>query len=201
MGAARLPLLEGVDRILLFYEPLVLLILGSVFVLVNPPFHGMVMAILVIGGFTHIKNYISGRIIQLDKTISLGNRMKIENQKGIISKIGRLGLQLKAEKGTQFINYSKLMEDGFMLLSGEEIGGYYNLKITPKAINEKTNYTQQLLDFFATTPYLDWNFKPHLSVTDGETAAMNAKIMVREDSHLQDLVKVIEERGFVCKVK
>jgi len=200
-GEARLPLLNGIERLLVFYEPLVILLLLSAFVLVNPPFHGMLAALVVIGSFAHIKNYISGRIIQMDKNIIIGNRINIAQQKGVISEMGRLGLKLKTDKGTQYINYSTLTTNGFMLLSGEEIGGYYQLKIIPKEPQEKINYQLRLMDMFATTPYLDWDYKPTLTQTNGENMALNAKIMVREKGHLQDLVKLIEERGYTCSVK
>jgi len=144
-----LPLLNGVERILVFYEPIVVLLLLSAFVLVNPPFHGMLAALVVIGSFTHIKNYISGRIMQLDKNITVGNRINVDKQKGVISDMGRLGLKLKTEKGTQYFNYSKLMADGYLLLSGEEIGGFHRLKIIPKEPKEKVNYQLRLMDMFA----------------------------------------------------
>ena len=200
-GEARIPLLSGVERLLVFYEPIVILLLLSAFVLVNPVFHGIITVLIVVGSFTHIKNYISGRIIQMDKNISVSNRVRIDKQTGIISEMGRLGLKLKTDKGVQYINYSKLIADGFMLLSGDEIGGYYRLKITPKDPKEKVNYSLQLMDMFATIPYLDWNYKPTLTETNEENLALNAKIMVRENGHLQDLVKLIEERGFTCSVK
>lgn len=200
-GDLRLPLLNGVERILVFYEPLVILLLLSAFVLVNPPFHGMLAALVVIGSFTHIKNYISGRIMQMDKNITVGNRINVDKQKGVISDMGRLGLKLKTDKGTQYINYSKLMSDGFMLQSGEEIGGYYQLKISPKEPKDKVNYQLRLMDMFATTPYLDWNYQPTLTQTNDEKRSLNAKIMVREKEHLPDLVKLIEERGYTCSVK
>ena len=139
--------------------------------------------------------------MQLDKNITVGNRINVDKQKGVISDMGRLGLKLKTEKGTQYFNYSKLMADGYLLLSGEEIGGFHRLKIIPKEPKEKVNYQLRLMDMFASTPYLDWNYKPTLTTTNEENLAINAKIMVREKEHLQDLIKLIEERGYTCSVK
>ena len=200
-GDARLFLINGIEWILVFYEPFVILLLLSAVILVNPPFHGMLAALVIVGSFTHIKNYISGRIMQLDKNITVGNRINVDKQKGVISDMGRLGLKLKTEKGTQYFNYSKLMADGYLLLSGEEIGGFHRLKIIPKEPKEKVNYQLRLMDMFASTPYLDWNYKPTLTTTNEENLAINAKIMVREKEHLQDLIKLIEERGYTCSVK
>ncbi len=201
LGNVRLPLLSSIERILIFYEPIVILLLGSAFVLINPVSHGLCVALLFVAGFSHVKNYISGRILQLDKGMSIGNRIKVDNQKGVISAIDRLGIQLTTDKGIQYLNYSKLSDNGFMLLSGEEIGGNYNLKVSPKEYNERLNYPAKLMDVFATTPFLDWGHRPKIGQPSGEQHTMNVKVMVREDGHLPDLLQLIEERGFVCSIK
>ncbi len=201
LGNLRLPLLSSIERILIFYEPIVILLLGSAFVLINPISHGMWVALLLVAGFSHVKNYISGRILQLDKGISIGNRIKVDNEKGVISAIDRLGIQLTTDKGIQYLNYSKLSDNGFMLLSGEEIGGNYQLKVSPKEYNERLNYPAKLMDVFTTTPFLDWSHRPTIEQPSGAQHAMNVKVMIREDAHLPDLLQLIEERGFVCSVK
>ena len=201
LGSVRLPLLKSIERILIFYEPIVILLLGSAFILINPAFHGMWIALLLVGGFSHVKNYISGRVLQLDKGISLGNRIRVDQQKGVISAIDRLGIQLNTTKGTQYLSYSKLSEDGFMLLSGEEIGGSYTLKISPKEYNERLNYPSKLMDLFTTTPFLDWNHRPKIGDPSREEHSMNVKLMIREDGQLPDLMQLIEERGYICSIK
>ena len=196
LGELRLPLLKLIERTLLFYEPLVLLILVSIFVLIRPPLHGLWVVLLIIGGFSHIKNYISGRILQLEQGIAVGNQIKFGGQKGVISKIGRLGLQLKSGKGTHHLNYSKLMSEGFTQSSGEEVGGLHKLKISPKeGINK--NPLVHLKDLMTTTPYLDWNYQP--SFTPTEDNGYQVRVMVREEGHLEDLVRLVEEWGYDCQ--
>ena len=201
LGSLRLPLLKSVERLLIFYEPIVILLLGSAFVLIRPSFHGLWMVLLLIGGFSHVKNYISGIILQMDKGLSIGNQIKVGEHKGMIATIDRLGIQLNTAKGTQYINYSTLSDKGYLLLSGEAIGGSYTLKISPKEPNEKGNSSLPLMDILTTTPYLDWKHRPKINLLGDDTHSMNVKIMVREDGHLEDLVRLIEERGYLCKVK
>lgn len=198
LGELRLPLIKTIDRTLLFYEPIVLFILISLFILIRPPLHGLWALLLTIGGFTHIRNYISGRILQLDQGITLGNQIKFGGHKGIISNIGRLGLQLKSGKGKHHVSYSKLMSEGFTQSAGEEIGGLYKLKVFPKEDNNRNDYQTHLRDLMATTPYLDWNYQPILN--KGEDNYYQAKVMVREEGHLQDLVRLVEEWGYECQI-
>jgi len=179
---------------------MVLLILSGIFVYINPPFHGILMLMLLIGGYRQIKDYLSGRIVHFDNYISVGKRLKTENTQGIISKMGRLGVKIRTNKGTHFINYSKLMTDGYMLLSGEEVGGFYQLNIQPNEPDEKIDYSTQLMDLLATTPYLDWNHRPQLLPSKDTSKSIKARVVVKEESHLHDLIILIQEWGYSVKV-
>lgn len=200
LGQFQASAANGIWYISLIYEPMVLLILGSIFVLINPIFHGLIMGLVFIVSFDGIKNYASGRIIQFDNSLSVGNRMSVKDLQGIISKTGRLGLQLRTNRGLQFIPYTQLYSSGFMVLSGEEIGGFYQLKIFPLETNDKINYKIKLTDLLATVPYIDKNHKPEILQSNEVPNQLNAKILVKEENHLHELISLIHERGFNCKL-
>lgn len=184
----------------LIYEALAYLILGSVFILIKPIFHGILALIVLVGGFAHIKNYLSGRIVHFDDSISVGKRIKTTDNQGIISQMGRLGLKVRTSKGLQFINYSKLVADGYTLLSGEQVGGFYQLNIQPKEESEKKNSITHLLDLLNSSPYLDWNHKPQILPSKDNSKAVKARVIVKEERHLHDLISLIQEWGYNCKV-
>ncbi len=190
---------KWIYHLLLIYEPLVVLILSSVFVLINPIFHGLLMGLLLLVGFSHIKNYMSGRIVQFDNAIGIDKRLTTNNLHGVISRIERLGLKLSTSKGLFFVSYSQLLADGYLLESGEEIGGLYQLKISPIDTKEKTDHIRQLMDLLATAPYLDWNHKPTLIRSTEIPNQIDAQMIIKEESHLQDLMLLIEEWGYHCK--
>jgi len=189
-----------VKHSLLIYEAFALLILGSAFVLINPIYHGILAVIILATGFNHIKNYFSGRIVQFDQSVEEGKRLKTLDSQGVIFKKGRLGLKLRTQKGVQFVNYSNLISDGYTLLSGVEIGGFYELEIKPSEQNDKKDYLTFLRDLFTTTPYLDMSHRPQLEILNEEAKTILARVEVKEESHLQDLVTLIRERNFSCKV-
>ncbi|MEL7021260.1 MAG: mechanosensitive ion channel domain-containing protein, partial [Bacteroidota bacterium] len=122
-------------RLLLVFELFVVLVLGASFVLISPLLHGLMIAALFVGAFPHIRNYICGVIIQFDRGVQVGNRLKCSEHSGTIADIKRIGLKLRTTKGMRFVNYSKLLETRYLLLSGEEIGGFYRLQITPQEGN------------------------------------------------------------------
>lgn len=195
---------EAISKILgyalLIFEPVVFFILASMFVLINPVFHGMIMGLIVVTGFSAIKNYFSGRIIQVDTSLTVGNRLSVQGLQGIISKTGRSGLHLKTNKGLQFIPYAHLYSKGFMILSGDEVGGFYQLKITPKKIEEKIDYKTRLTDLLISAPYVDVNHKPEIFPSLDVPHQLNTKIVVKEERHLYELITLIKEWGFDCKL-
>ena len=185
---------------LLVYEAVALLTLGCAFVLIHPIYHGILAAVILAVGFNHIKNYFSGRIVQFDQSIVEGKRLKTLDSQGVIFKKGRLGLKLRTQKGVQFVNYSSLISDGYTLLTGVEVGGFYELKIQPKDLEVKKDHLTILRDLLTTTPYLDMSHKPQLEKVDDEFKTILARVEVKEESHLQDLVTLIKERSFSCQV-
>lgn len=200
LGKSQTIVSNIIRHILLIYEPMVLLLLASIFVLINPIFHGLIMGLLLLIGFRQLKDYANGRVIQFDNTIAVGKRLSSQNLTGMISKMTRLGLYLKTSKGLQFISYSNLYSNGFQLLSGSEIGGFYQLHIAPMTSNEKTNYQIYLTDLLATAPYLDRNHQTEILPSAEHTNHFKAKISVKEEPHLYDLIALIEEWGFNCRI-
>ena len=169
--------------------------------LINPVFHGLLLALLIFAGFSPIRNYVTGQIVQSNPNIVVGKRIKVEKLKGMISGIGRLNLQLQTREGLHYINYTKLLSEGYTLISGDEVGGLYQLEIRPLQTDTKIDQIEHLMDQLATAPYLDWNHKPELRRSTKEPDQINARLLVREESHLHELAALIGEWGYECKVK
>ncbi len=187
-----------IHTVLLVYEPLALLILGIGFVLINPTYNGLGLGLVLLVGFNHFRNYTNGRLVLFDKNIKKGNKIATGNLSGIISEMGRLGVRLKNEKGLHFVNYSKLLSEGYLLRSGEEIGGYHKLKIAPK--EKETLSRDKIMDLLSAAPYLDWHYRPELSFPKKIEGHINARVSVKEKSHLLDLLALIEEWGYEAEV-
>jgi len=194
------PIKNVIRYLLQLYEMLAIVILGSVFVLINPFYHGVLFLIILLIGFPHIKNYVSGRMIKLANQITKGSNLQTSNMEGIVSKMERLGLNLKTKQGIHFLEYNKLLSNGYTILAGEDIGGFYQLNITAKEEETKTNHTVKLLDLLITAPYLDWHHKPEVTAKNDNPNDLEAKILVREEVHVHELVALIKEWGYGCRI-
>lgn len=198
MGSWQAPAMRFSRYILLIYEPLALVIIGGIFVLINPIFHGLIMGLLFLAGFPHLRNYLAGRVVQFDHHIDRGSRLRSGAFEGVVLEMGRLGLQLQTNEGLHHLTYARLLAEGYTLISGEEIGGFYQLLIRPREADEKVRHLQHLQNLLLTAPYLDWHHKPELTSGDTEQQTIEARVLVREENHLHDLVELIREWGYHC---
>jgi hypothetical protein len=186
----------------LIFEPLALITLVVTFVMVNPIYHGLIVGIVVAASFSFIKNYFTGRIIQIENPLSLGMKVRINNLQGIISKISGSGLYLRTGKGAHFFSFSQLYSEGFMVLSGEEAGGFYQISLSPMNIDKDANSLLLLSDTLAMAPYVDRNFSPEIIQLNKEKKEdrYRVKVFVKEENHLYDLLSLMRELGFDSKI-
>ncbi|MEL6924998.1 MAG: hypothetical protein AAFO94_13195 [Bacteroidota bacterium] len=199
-GRARPVLRNILYYMLLLFEPLVIVLLVITFIFINPPFHGLLVGVLFVLGFRQIRDYFSGRIVLLDNTISIGSRLSVNGDAGLITQTERLGLKLRNKNGLKYVNYSRLLTDGYTLLSGEQVGGFYELKISKTSEGEQFQGTHQLLDQLTTVPYLDFNHRPDLRWSADQPNQIQARLMIREERHLSEFFNLLREWGYTYKI-
>ena len=193
-------LLSGIRNVLLFFEPLALLLIACYFLFINPLVHGFIIGGLLLIGSSFIRNYLMGKMLQWDNSFSIGKQIGINDSKGIISQISRTGLYLKTGKGAQFLSYEQLYNNGFTVFSGNEAGGYYQLKVKPENLEEKIDHQTNLLDALADAPYLNWNYKTEVTPSKNSAEQFLVKVFVKEEHHLNELLQLISGWGYICKI-
>jgi hypothetical protein len=183
----------------ILYEPIAMLIFIGGFFLIRPIYHGLLLIALFALGYNHLRNYLSGRIILLGGGWQVGKQVEAGAVKGLIARLGRLGVYLQDTKGQHFINYAKLLTDGYTLSTDEEAGGLYNLLISQP--NMDSFNPQKLMDLLVKAPYIDWNHRPALSAIDQQQTQLKAQVFLKEDKQLPDLISLIKEWGYQCIVE
>ena len=88
-----------------------------------------------------------------------------------------------------------------MCIRDREIGGFYHLELSPKdTLDNVSSHRVHLLDLFATAPYVDWHHKPEIFQDDVQENQLEARVLIKEESHLHELVALIKEWGYNCKL-
>ncbi|HHM20690.1 MAG TPA: hypothetical protein ENJ20_01590 [Bacteroidetes bacterium] len=192
--------LRTVSFILLIYEPVALLILTVGFIFINPVYHGVGVGLLLVVGFSHLRDYLHGWIVRSDGRITTDVQMSTANLEGIVSATGRLGLRLKNNQGLHYVPYSKLLRQGFVLHHGEQLGGFYKLKIYPKEAEDKIEEGGIIIDRLISAPYLDWERKPDIDFSDKNKKQLYARISVKEEGQLYELMALIDEWGYETEI-
>lgn len=185
---------------LFLYEPLAILAWSAFFVFINPALHSLLVGVLVLAGYPHIRNYVSGRLIRLGHAIVPGKKLRSGAVQGAVSKLGRLGLYLQADDGRHYLSYSHLWDDGYTLLSGEDVSGVFHLSVRRKEEEGSDDVEVQLMDILATTPYLDWNHKPEWATGGAYDERFELRVVLKQEAHLRELMQLLEELGYSCKV-
>lgn len=190
---------NAVHQIFILYEPIAFLLMAGSLVLINPIFFGLIAIILLFTVNDHLRNYMSGRLVQFDKVLTLGNQIRTGNHQGVISRISRFGIRLKTAKGLQFITYPQLLEYGYTITTGDDLGGFYRLTISQDS-EEETIPVSKLRNFLAAAPYLDWRHDTEITQNFENPRQVETRVLLHEDHHLPDLVSLIQEWGYLCKV-
>lgn len=183
------------------FELLSIVTLVGVFIWINPWLHGSIIGFLVLGSWRYLRSYVSGRWIHFEHTILEGTELKTARLQGIVSKLGRVNIHLQTSEGLHHLSYNRLLDDGYTLVAGDKIGGFYHLELSPKDTTTTIrNHRLHLLDLFATAPYVDWHHKPELFQDEAVENQLDAKVLIKEESHLHELIALIREWGYHCKL-
>lgn len=188
-------------RMQILYEPLAIFILLGVFILIHPALHILLVGAFLLMSYAYARHYFAGRLMQLDSAVGEGKRLRTRGAEGVITRLEQLGLKLRTEHGIQFLNYSDLLREGYLLLSGEEIGGLYHLRLRPKEAAERKDHERFLLDLLAAAPYLDRTYSPQINLAeDGAKPVLEARVLLHDEKYLPDLLRLIQEWGYGSEI-
>jgi hypothetical protein len=192
-AAWRRRIQAAASLVLTLFEPAAVLLLVGIFIFINPGLHGLIALLLLVAGFSSLRNYINGRILLLNNTMMTAHRLATGGETGLIARRGRLGLYLRVHEGLRYIPYTALIEQGYTLLAGEDVGRLFHMRLTPSP----NTTVSRLPALLASTPYLDRNQIPELKPLPG--GGYEANLLLRDESYLPDLIQLIREWGWTCE--
>tara|TARA_R100000935_G_C2808038_1_gene153643 strand:+ start:138 stop:851 length:714 start_codon:yes stop_codon:yes gene_type:complete len=141
---------------LLFYVPVAVLVFILGFISINFITHTILILVIGVFGFPHIRNYLSGILFKSNPIVNEGALIKATNLDGEIKRLMVLGLIVNTEHGEQFINYTNLDEFGFTINSNKSSALRQTLYL-------KTDLSQDaILDILFDNPILNFEEKPSL---------------------------------------
>jgi len=202
LGKTKIPVTELSQKGMVILEPIIWFIIFGLFIRMNPLVHGIILLIICALIFQQILDYLSGRVILYSSTIRRDKKISVANYSGSIVKTGRLGLFILSHEGVTYLNYYRILSEGFTLTAGEELGEYCHIKVSSKsaAANPK-ELKRKLNEMLVTLPFVDWKYKPKIT-TSAETAnEVEMKVLLHENVSSEEVILFLTESGYHCEIK
>ncbi|MBC6996846.1 hypothetical protein QWY85_04085 [Neolewinella lacunae] len=184
---------NGLARIRAFYEPLALIVIGVVFVLINPLMHSLIMGSVVAMSWSPLREYLSGRFLRITTELRPGQELIFGQEEGTIRSLDTFGLQLQTAAGSRLIGYRRLKNEGFTLQQGSRTSGFHELQIA--RADADAAGTERLEHRLFTCTYLDWRHQPELFALPDQRG-WQLRVLLRCGDHLPAFRQLLEEWGY-----
>lgn len=185
--------------LLLLYDLIFVVITASVFILLNPVWHGIAILFLISVTFPLMRNYMIGRFLCFDPEFQQGKRITVGIDTGVINKMNRLGIYVITNSGMKYINYMILQERGFSLLTDSLMQEYCDLNINANDKDSSNLSAEMLLYKLMGVPYLDSEYRPTLIANNTDTE-FQIRVLIRKGNHRQELIDLIKDWGYDCQL-
>lgn len=184
---------------LLLYDLIFVVVTASVFILLNPVWHGLVILFLVSITFPLMRNYMIGRFLCFNPEFHQGKRITVGKDTGVINKMNRLGIYMITNNGMKYINYMILQERGFSLLTDSLMQEYCDLNISAREEDRSNLSAEMLLYKLMGVPYLDSEYRPTL-IANNADLEFQIRVLIRKGNHRQELINLIKDWGYDCQL-
>ena len=192
-NALNKKLVGGLDKVLLVYKPVsaILILLG--FISINYIIHSLLLLIVGVFAFQHIKNYINGIFLKINPLIQQGALISIDTHGGEIKKMLPFGMIINTETGERYINYSAIEKDGFAISSNENSVLRQTLYLDTEISSE------DILDYLFDNPILNFKEQPTLRNSEKENI-LKLQYTLEVGASTEDLVAYLNQNNITTSL-
>ncbi|MFT7121542.1 MAG: hypothetical protein ACJAZ9_001721 [Neolewinella sp.] len=191
--------LKTISMLQVVYEPLALLVLAISLLFINPVLHSIVLGVILMLGWGPIRNFIAGRFLQATTELAIGQEINYRDIQGTIQSLNAFSLNLQTENGTRVVQYHQLQETGFTIQRGARISGFHEFVLHQEGDSPMSQ--EALSNYLFNCPYLDWSFEPEIKAVDIVQNGFQIRVLIEEESYLNNFKVLIGEWGYVIKEK
>lgn len=199
LGKTQERIVGFLGDILIVFEPIALVVLLGIFVMISPMYHGTILALILLSGISQIRNYFAGRMILLNKSITIGSPIKSGEMKGTIIKMDRLGMRIRTLEGVYFVNYQNLQGEGYLISNLGQIGGIYLMSITDNREDPKKGMQNELYHILRASPFIEPERKIKIDI-NSEKSIATVGLAIRNNDHVDELLAHLNDRGFSAHI-
>jgi hypothetical protein len=175
-------------RLALFYVPLAWGILIVSFVSIDYIRHGILISVGFILTFPYLKHYISGLFLRENPMIQIGAVVQGKKIKGLIHKIGSLGLVLGTSTGEHFIWHGEFEQSGFSVIPPKSTTRLQSIYLQSQ-LSKK-----QILDLLFDQPILAYSKPIDLKATKKDHQFI-LQYTLEKGAKTEDLISFLNENS------
>ena len=180
------------QRVLLIYIPLSVILLFIAFISINYLVHGILLLVLGIIFFHHIKSYFSGILFKINPLTEEGIQLKIGNFRGSIEQLLPFGIILKEHESKRFINYSFIERHGFSI--DQRAGDFLHRTLYILDDESESN----VLDLMFDNPMINLTNKPSLQAIPNKEYKM-LNFTLERGAKLNDFISFLQQYSITVK--
>ena len=184
------------QKTLIIYEPIAIVVSASVWVLISPVWHGLLVLFLIVITFPHIRNYTTGRIIRMNNDLEAGTNIILGKKQGTVSRLANLGMYIMMNNGLMYLSYDQLAKHGYTIIPGSNLGEYCVVCIQLHQDKDAKQQKQWLLHMLMVAPYIDTSYYP--SLVDSQENQVKFKLLLGKGNYHQHLIRLIQDWGYAC---
>ncbi len=182
---------QFIKKSLIVYKPIAAVIIVLDFMAINYITHSLLLIVLGVFGYKHVKNYLNGVFLKLNPLMTSGAQMTFQNTIGEIKRLLTFGLILSTEKGEHFVNYSVIEEQGFAINSHKHSALRQTLFIESELEKET------LLDMLFDNPILNFKEPPVLNASEKE-AVHKLQFTLETGASTEDLTAFFKAKNIIA---
>lgn len=183
-----------IDRALLLFKPIAVMLLLLGFISINYVTHTILLLMISVFGYHHIKNYIFGLFLKMNPLIKEGAVMQIGDLDGQLKSFLPFGAVFNTEKGERYINYSAIEQKEFAVNSNNE-------DVLRQTLFLDTQLSQDaIMDLLFDNPIVDFNEKPIVKFDD-TNKVLRLQYTLENGASTQDLIAFFKAHNITTNTK
>ncbi|MGB5435154.1 MAG: hypothetical protein WBM98_04610 [Maribacter sp.] len=144
------------DKLFMLYKPVAFVLVLLDFISINYITHGILLLILSVFGYQHIRNYISGLFFKTNPLVEVGAQITTNTLRGEINTLLPFGFVLNTENGEHYLGYTAVESEGFSVHTATETTLRQTLYLRTELNKE------EILNLLFDNPILDFEEVPSL---------------------------------------
>lgn len=191
---ANKKIIAVIDRVLLLFKPVAIMLLLLRFIAINYVTHTILLVVIGVFGYHHIKNYIFGLFLKMNPLINEGAIIKLDKKAGELKTFLPFGVILNTEQGECYVNYSALEQREFSVDSNHEDVLRQTLFLDGQQCPE------QVMDILFDNPIIDFNEKPIIRKTE-DNLHYKLQYTLENGASTQDLIAFLKEQNITVNTQ